>query len=461
VSTAFEKAWQALNKRLALWSMFRRTDVLAGLGRYSVLLLGAPGKLEEPLDKLKPDDLLYLQPFAEEDAQIRTFITLETDERFGQPETYQLTRSTESALGRAHLSRVVHWTRVIHVADGQLDDNVYGTPRLQRVWNYLDDLDKVSGGGAEAYWKRADQGLQINVLPETKFSAADGEALADQVEEYIHGLRRVLRTRGVDVNTLGSDVAGLNPVDQIMMLVAATMGVPQRILEGSERGELASSTDKSNFDDTIADRRMSFAHPVIVKPFVERLIDLGALPEPKDFLTGWPDLDDLNESQKADMATRWAGLNSAMGEVVVKPNEVREVLGLEAFTEEELAAQKAEKEEAAAQAMQQMQQSGGKPLPPGAKPPKVPSAGTTPAPAKGKGPPFAPKPAEEDEEDATLEAATAKALTLAIARGRAVLDTPALRAAIANRDVNAMHRLLYGSTLRVGEALTKDVARLL
>lgn len=430
--TAFEKAWDELNKRLGIWSIFRRADILAGLGRYSVILLGAPGNLEDPLEKLKPDQLMYLQPFAEEDALITKFNTDMNDPRYGQPELYNLRRSNASAFGRVDFLRSVHWTRCIHIADGLLDDPLYGTPRLRAVWNYLDDLDKVSGGGAEAYWKRADQGLQIDIQPDTKFLEEDKEKLREQVEEYIHGLRRVLQTRGVNINTLGSDVAAMNTIDPILSLIASTIGVPQRILMGSERGELASSQDKTNFDDTVSDRRTSYAEPVVARQFVNRLIELGTLPTPKEYFVGWPDIDDMNDSQKADMAQKWAALNGAMGETVVKPNEIRDnVLGLPPFTEEELAEMEAEKQEKAQQEAEQKNDNLDQELTTRAK--------------------FEPK----------LEAAVQRSMAAAIRKGRRVLNSSALRQAIANKDRAAMARILAGATVEAKREMTNEVTRLL
>lgn len=441
VSTAFEKAWDELNLRLGVWSVFRRTDILAGLGRYAVLLLGAPGELEQPLGKFKSTDLVYLQPFSEEDAQITEFIEDPKDARYGLPSYYSLRRNTVRGLGsftgsnRSNWSRRVHWSRCIHIADGMLDDTVFGQSRLQRVWNYLDDLDKISGGGAEAFWKRADQGLQIDVQPDVKFTPDDQTRLSDEVEEYVHGLRRILRTRGVDINTLGSDVATFQgPVDATISLICATIGIPQRILMGSERGELASSQDKTNFDDTVADRRSSYAHPVVVRQFVDRLIGANALPQPKQYEARWPDIDDMNDQQKADMAAKWATLNSAMGETVVKANEIRDqVLGLAPFTEEELAEMEAKKEEEAAAEQEQK------------------GAGLEQELAiKAK---FAPP-------EKVLEAAVQNVLVTAVRRGRRVLNTPALRAALAKNDKEALRRLLSASTQTVGSSLRKDVERL-
>lgn len=334
--TPFELAWEALEKRLTIWSMFLRADVLAGLGRYSILLLGTPGEMETPLETLAADDLVYLTPFSEEDAQIEQFDTNITSRRFGLPQFYAIRRLSPSGPSSwtntpETVGRRVHYTRVIHVADGLLDDHVYGLPRLERVWNDLDNLEKITGGGAEAFWKRADQGLVLNLDPtiQIKQDAAgkfpELEALKEQVDEYEHDLRRVLTTRGVKVDVLGSAVAEFSQsVASVMSLISAASEIPQRILMGSEQAKLASTQDADNWDERILDRRSEFAAPQIVLPFVHRLIALGALPAPVDHLeVKWPEIKNLNENQKADIAGKWAALNTSAGERVVTGDEIR------------------------------------------------------------------------------------------------------------------------------------------
>src|SRR5215472_6270091 len=64
--TAFETAFADLNKRFGLWSRFERVHKLASLSTYAVLLIGAPGNLDEELPKGNGtcDSLMYVQPFS-------------------------------------------------------------------------------------------------------------------------------------------------------------------------------------------------------------------------------------------------------------------------------------------------------------------------------------------------------------------------------------------------------------
>lgn len=332
VSTTFEESWDALNTRLNIWSMFQRADILCGLGRYAVILLGAPGKINEPLVTCKPQDLAYLMAFSEEDAPITAFEMDEKNPRFSLPTQYSLRRviklnqSVQPPLVGG--GQPVHWTRVIHIADGLLDDNVFGLPRLERVWNLLDDLEKVTGGGAEAFWKRADAGMHIALDPMLKPKAEDLTALKQQIRDYVDGLQRVLTTRGVEVNTLSSNVADFKgPADAILEQVSAGSSIPQRLLMGSERGELASTQDRDNWADRVSDRRYEYAGPRVVRPFVDRLVQLGVLPKPTAgavaYEVVWPEVQHLDEAAKAEVAYKLAWMNERMPGVITA-EEIRD-----------------------------------------------------------------------------------------------------------------------------------------
>jgi hypothetical protein len=349
--TTFEAAWIALNKRLDIWPTLERLDILAGLGKYSVLLIGAPGQLDTPLTNLTADNLAYLQPFSERDAKIINIETDSASRRFGLPVFYTMSRLTAPLEGiSASMARRVHYTRIIHVADGLLDDRVYGQARLERVWNLLDDLDKVCGGGAEAFWKRVDAGMQLKLDPNiADMKPEDKVKFDEQLEEYTNGLRRILKTRGVEIETMTSAVAGIkDPVMTLISLISAATSIPQRILLGSERGELASSQDRDEWSERIQDRRVSYAGPQVVRPLVNRLIELGAMPEPVsgEYDVRWPAMKTMDEIQKVAVAKEVALMNQAQGEIVVTSDEIRDrYLDLppieEVLTPEELAARNA------------------------------------------------------------------------------------------------------------------------
>lgn len=396
-TSPFEDSWFQLEQRLKLWSVFQRADVLAGIGRYAIVLLGLPGDMITPVCEIDPltnefvrpramterqlsyvtskaqpkfasemsseqlrtlaepqpimfgpNDLKYVRPYSEEDAKIFKFDLDPLSPRFGLPLFYNITRTTmlspESTNSNV-VAKVVHWSRIIHVADGLLDDNVYGEPRLQCVWNLLDDLEKVTGAGAEAFWRRADRGIQFDLDPTLEFEDEDksGSGAPDpaknagtrkQIEEMEHGLRNYLFTRGVKIKELGSNVANFSaPVASLISQISAGTGIPQRLLMGSERGELSSSQDKEEWNERIRSRRLEHAGPNMVRPFADRMIAIGVLPKPtKEYWVRWPSMSQMNETQKATLAQQYMALNK--DDTVVTRDEVRDlILGLEPMTE--------------------------------------------------------------------------------------------------------------------------------
>lgn len=443
VMTPFEQAWQDLENRLHVWHIFQRADILAGLGRYSVILLGGPGFMDTPLEKCAPKDLRYMTPYAEEDAPILTWDMDDQSERFGLPVTYQLRRTVVGS-GPTLMSRTVHWTRIIHVADGCLDDSVYGTPRLERIWNRLLDLEKVAGGGAEAFWKRADQGLQLNIDPSIKAGPEDLAKMTEEIDEYVDGFRRIVRTRGVEMKPLGSDVANFGPsVDALIGLISAGTGIPQRILMGSERGELASTQDKTNWDDRVSDRRDEFAGPVVVHQTVDRFVSLGILPEPKKpYYAVWPEEKNMSDLDRAAYAEKLAGLNNLAGDTVVLASEIRDkALDFEPLTEEQQAEIQAKKDEEAAKeeenkAITQQQHDDNV---------KVELA------KKGLIPPSKAMP--------QLKGAVARSLVTGTAAARRGMLTQELRAAVARNDRKAIARILERGVSTVGTHIRKAVER--
>lgn len=379
--TQFATAFMSLAKRTRLFHYCQRADKMAGIGRYGVLLIGTTGTatLDQPIERLSSvDDILYLRPYSEYSAQVEELVTDPADERYGLPLYYSL-EFINNAKGTSEVSQRVHWSRVIHVAEGLLENEVYGRPRLQRVYNLLDDVMKLIGGSAEATWKLMRKGFVLDVDPEANLSAEAELALEEQIDEYDHGLRRFMKTRGMNVMDLGSEVVDpTGPFTLIIDLIAGATGIPQRILLGSERGELASSQDAANWAGRIADRRENWAEPVILRALIDRLIDFGALPAPSsgEYSIKWKPLFELTDSEKANLANTWAQaiatLSAVSGTQVVTteewrgefspfPAEMPEQLPTMAREQQETAQQQAEEQanqEADRQQMMQQRQMG-------------------------------------------------------------------------------------------------------
>lgn len=336
--TEFEAAWEQLNRNHGILSYLERVDVLAGLGRYAILLLGVPGNpnLSEPLAPGGSDRLLFLAPYGEGDASIASFDTDPSSSRFGQPLTYMvdLAGSLDLGAGQANVGQQeVHHTRVIHVAEGLLKDEVHGEPRLQRVWDDLDDIQKVVGGSAEMFWQGADRGLHANVDPDVELEDEDRELIQEELKDYFDGLQRFIRTQGVELTALPSVTPDPSATASVLFdRLSGATGIPKRLLLGSERGELASTQDRDNWADRVAERRVKFGENNLLRPFIERLQWLGILPA-AEFEVGWPDLTTPSAKDRASVARETA---AAIRTFVGQTGNALEVMTIPEFRESAL-----------------------------------------------------------------------------------------------------------------------------
>jgi hypothetical protein len=331
--TDFLKDWKDIANRLPVWRTLKQLDRVTGIGRYGCLLLGVKGKgsLETEVGEntlTSPEDLIYLRALTEDKATIKEWEDSTNSPRYGLPLMYQVEVGTGDNTKTAN----VHWSRIIHVAEDSLDTGVFGTPRLQRIFNRLADLEKIVGGGSEATWQVMDRGLHADMRDGFTMGPTDEDTLSDEIEEYLHGRRRVVRTAGVDLQQLGSDVVDPTGLFNIIIsLVAAAANIPQRILIGSERGELASSQDAATWAGVVLSRQANFVEPVIVRPLVDRLIKFGVIRPPKDerYKVAWRSLLAHDDQKQANVAQGKAlALVSYAGEFeaqqIVPPAEFRE-----------------------------------------------------------------------------------------------------------------------------------------
>jgi len=328
----FSRIWDRFTKRTDLFSKIERADKLAGIGEYGVLLIGlrGGGAIESPVSrKFSADDIMYLSPFSQQNADIHLFVQDPTNERFGKVEIYALETGKNLSNFRSFQVRT-HWSRVIHFADGLLGNEVFGLPRLLRVYNLFNDLAKVVGGSAEFYWRIADRGLHLDIDPEMELQDGDEAKLSTEVDEYINGLNRVLQTRGVTAKSLGAETADpRGPFQNLMALISGATAIPQRVLMGSERGQLASSQDKASWNDKISERQRLYAEPTILRPLIDRMISWDMLPD-LEYEIIWPVVFPQTEEERSIIAVRTSSAAKNMaaakqnGGKVISDEEFRE-----------------------------------------------------------------------------------------------------------------------------------------
>lgn len=349
----FESQSAELWKRLNIESRLMKADKLAGLSIYSAVLIGVkegPGKVDysQPLPRLKgPDDIIYLLQYAEDNAKVVSLVKDPSDPRYCQPEFYELRSASPnlSGVSSSGLSAVtetipkVHWTRIIHVAHGLLESDWIGTPDLQVSWNDQESLYKVSWGGPEAAWRNMDRGNQWDLDPQFDYTTEEGKARLAQmdahIEEMRHNLRRDIKTSGVKVNPLTSQVDkyGSN-AETSVKLIAGAHGIPYTLLLGEELGLRAGEQNRENINILVQSRRKQFGTP-LVRQLQDRLIEFGGLPKPRsksgNYQVVWGVEEELSEGEKGELGKTYADANLAQskagGGLLYTTNEIRDKVG--------------------------------------------------------------------------------------------------------------------------------------
>lgn len=325
--TEFDKAVERLVDEHNLWNLLTRADIATGIGEYGIIFIGfADGQpLDEPVNEgviSGIDDISYLSPFAQDrvvDWELGRDKDLDpSDPRYNKPVEYTISFSdVDDDPDDEDFWEDVHWTRVIHIAENRVESDLKGAPRLEPVYNRLDDLEKVVGASAEMFWGGADRKLQFDIDSDdaSNIPTSQLEGLDDEVSKLVHDMQSHIKTINTDVEVIGGeepDPSGV--IDEILKFISGAKGIPQRILTGSERGELASSQDRATWFGNIESRQISFAEPEMLRAILDRFIRFGALPEPLNSIydVNWPNLFELTEVEKAEVMNKRAqALNKA------------------------------------------------------------------------------------------------------------------------------------------------------
>ncbi len=311
--TEFERMWKDMVKKKKIFHYLKRTDKISGIGQYAVLLLGfADGvDFKTELKEGEGKQLLYMRPYSQSNASIYEWETNQRNERYGLPKVYDLTvnnpinlSSSNDNKSDAYSHIYVHWTRIIHIAQDLQEDDVYGTPVLESIYNRLQDIETILGGSTEMFWKMGFPGLALKAESDSNWDIQTKADMESQVKNYMNGLERVMRLRGIDVQQLIP--TGIDPTPLLSMelkFISGAKGIPLRVLIGSERGELASTQDDKNWNSRVAERREYIGEHSLIRPFVERLQYAGILPN-VEFNIDWPDINVPSDIERADVGLK-------------------------------------------------------------------------------------------------------------------------------------------------------------
>ncbi len=316
----FESKWLEIAETTHPFYYLHRADILSGIGRFGIILIGIDdGKdLSQPVDGVTEDgkgrakkehEITYYRVFDESVVSIKKKQTDVTSRRYQQPLLYSINFSEKKNENSSKDKQDVHWSRVIHLADNRLQSEVYGTPRMKPVYNRLLDIKKILGGSGEMFWRGAFPGYAFEADPELlmKGGEVDVASLKDELYKFSEGLQRYLALSGVSAKSLSPQA--VTPTEHLnaqLKAIALTMGIPYRILFGTEEARLAGEKDDEHWRMRMGRRQKNYLTPMVVKPFSERLIQYNVLPEPKEtnYTVQWPTLKVLSEQEEADLSAK-------------------------------------------------------------------------------------------------------------------------------------------------------------
>jgi len=268
-----------------------KVDKYSGIHNYSVLFLGFNDNksFDKPVERAS--ELLYTAPFLESQCNIAKFDGDNSSVNFGKPELYNINFCDNS-------SKIVHYSRLLHVAENPISVEYLGQPRLERVLNNLYNIDKILSASSEVYWKNAVNGMAFVSDGDSDFSEDDQQKISDQLDDYEHGLSRFLKLQGLDVKNLANTPTSPTEYLEVeLILICSILGIPKRLLIGSENGSLASTNDAINWENKVQNRRDQYITPFMLQPLLTKLINTGVISQ-KDYQIGWQFTNNLSETEQ-------------------------------------------------------------------------------------------------------------------------------------------------------------------
>jgi hypothetical protein len=297
----FQMAWESLEEELGIFRTLIRADIMSRIGEYAVMVFGfddGADRLSDPVERAK--SLLYLQPYLQKHAEIKSLVEDNTDPRFGLPDIYSVQINHTTSTNTNTMGTLVHHSRILHIADNLIESNIYGMPALERVYNRLENMELIVGGSAEMFWRGAFPGMAFSVKDGATLTDAGRVELEEEIQSYVHDLQRYMKLQGLDIQQLATQIADpATHADIQLKFISVATGIPKRILEGSERGELASSQDSESWNNKCDTRRRNHCENTILRPFIQRLGDIGVLDVPDEYEVEWPDLESQSDEAKS------------------------------------------------------------------------------------------------------------------------------------------------------------------
>ena len=325
---------------LRLWQKLAEADRRSMVGGYSGLILryADDKRFLEPVGTVPGglDGLVDIIPAWAGQLTVSSWDTDEMSPTYGEPTMFGF---NESAVGdnsdrqaknrsfELHPDRVLIWSK---------DGTVHNHSILEPGFNNLIDMEKISGAGGEGFWKNAksapvmETDADVSIADMAKGMGVGVDEMADkmneQVEDFNKGFDAMLMLQGMKAKTLGVTLPQPEEFFNVALQgFAASIGIPLKVLVGSQSGERASTEDADEWSRTNMARRTNTARPTIMA-LVKKLETVRVLPE-QDWYIYWSDLTEASMGLKIDRADKMAAINQKLLDEVYTVDEIRETTG--------------------------------------------------------------------------------------------------------------------------------------
>lgn len=294
-----------------------RADVTCGIGRFGIILIGVnDGKeLSDPV-AIAPNDvgqaerLGFLRVFDESLVQISTRETDRASPRWGQPTSYHITFdnpedfNAAGNIGISLASSRVHWTRVVHIVDSPISNEIVSQYRIKPVMNDILTAQKSRWGSGEMFWNGASPKISFESHPQLGGDVSiNKNRMRQQVENALRGLQQWWTLAGMTAKTIAPVAVDPKPfVDVSIQSICIKTGCPLPIFIGYEVGENAGTMNTVEWNKRLKERQNRQITPRDICPLLNRLINIGILARPKTgYKVDWPDISSNSDKDKAQL----------------------------------------------------------------------------------------------------------------------------------------------------------------
>jgi hypothetical protein len=302
--------------QLGIFQKLEQADILNRIGSFSVMYIGLPGESNTDVAETgkggKLEDVFFA-PYSQRSVTVNKYDQDPQSKRWGLPLEYTLTprnddKDSTSQTVDNRQTIVAHWSRVVHLAEGALDNGIQGEPALRSVFNTLEDYIKIRGMSSESFYRNCVQKFvlltdeKLNPQAMANSTQTWAEVIDEAAQNFVNKQKDYLLLKGIrDIEFAEAIIADPKNAEMILIReLSSQTGMPQRLLTGEGPGQLAGNEDKGAWNQIINDRQNQWCAQWLTDALV--ILDVAGLINLPDspMFVDWPvprAMDELTESK--------------------------------------------------------------------------------------------------------------------------------------------------------------------